>query len=78
MKVTYVCDRCGAIIGSLNLTEEELLQIGVELPGADLEEDIIQSTATGALFIYSLCDHCVDAVPIHEVERGFLGKQGMR
>lgn len=74
MKVTYICDRCGAIIGTLNLTEDELQQIGVDLSDAD----IIKSAPTGDLFIYSLCDHCVDVVPINEVEWTRLRKPGIR
>lgn len=75
MKVTYICNRCGAIIGSLNLTEAELQQIGVDLSDAAEDEDIIKFS-TGALFIYSLCDHCADVAPIHEIEWTCLRKPG--
>ncbi len=77
MKVTYICDRCGAIIGSLGLTEDELQQMGVELSGAELAHDVIKTAPTGPLFIYSLCNHCVEAASIHEIERICLGK-GLR
>ncbi len=76
MKVTYICDRCGAIIGSLNLTEAELQQIGVDLSAADENENIIKSAPYGDLFIYSLCDHCADVAPIHEIEWTCLRKPG--
>lgn len=66
MKVTYICDRCGAIIGSLRLTEEELQQMGLDLSAADHDENVISSAPTGAFFLYSLCDHCVDVVLITE------------
>lgn len=68
MKLTYICDRCGALIGALNLTEEELQQIGLDAPTIDLHEDIIRSAETGDLFIYSLCDHCVENIPVSEAE----------
>jgi len=42
MKVTYICDRCGALIGALSLTEDELQQIGVDILTVDLHEDIIK------------------------------------
>lgn len=75
MKVTYICDRCGALIGALSLTEDELQQIGVDILTVDLHEDIIKSVETGALFIYSLCDHCVEAIPLHEEEWFFRKTQ---
>ncbi len=68
MKVTYICDCCGAIIGSLSLTEEELRQMGVDLRAAELDEAIIKSAPTGDLFIYSLCETCVDSMPVFEAE----------
>lgn len=68
MKITYVCDRCGALIGTLSLSEEELGQIGIDTLTVDLHEDIIKSAETGDLFIYSLCDHCVETIPVHEAE----------
>lgn len=76
MKVTYVCDRCGAIIGSLKLTEAELQQIGIDLSDADKDEGIIRSASSGASFMYSLCDHCADVAPIHEIEWTCLRKPG--
>ncbi len=68
MRVTYICDCCGAIIGSLSLTENELQQIGVNLWAADVDDDVIESAPTGDLFIYSLCDPCVDSIPVIEAE----------
>jgi hypothetical protein len=66
MKVTYVCDRCGAIIGCLNLNEAELEQMDMDPLTVDLRQDIIKSTETGGLFVYSLCDDCVDTMGLHE------------
>ncbi len=68
MKVTYICDRCGTIIGSLGLTRDELQQMGLETWDSDLDEDIIKPAPTGPLFIYSLCNHCVDAASVHEIK----------
>ncbi|NLA10980.1 MAG: anti-sigma-F factor Fin family protein [Firmicutes bacterium] len=68
MRITYICDRCGALIGVLSLTEKELQQMGIDLLTVDLHEDIIKSAETGDLFIYSLCDHCAETAPIHEAE----------
>lgn len=68
MRITYICDRCGALIGALSLTEAELRQIGIDILTADLHEDIIKSAETGDLFIYSLCDHCVETTPVNEAE----------
>ena len=68
MKVTYVCDRCGSLIGVINLTEEELIQLDMDPLTVDLREDIIKSTETGGLFVYSLCDGCVETMEIHEGE----------
>lgn len=77
MKVTYICDRCGAIIGFLNLTENELQQIGIDLSAADSGDAIIKSVPTGGLFVYSLCDHCVDLVSICKDEGICFKKPGI-
>jgi hypothetical protein len=68
MKVTYVCDRCGAVIGEINLNEDELAQLDMDPLTVDLREDIIKSTETGGLFVYSLCDGCVETMSFHEGE----------
>jgi hypothetical protein len=72
MKATYVCDRCGAIIGCLNLSEAELAQIDMDPLTVDLRQDIIKSTETGGLFVYSLCGDCVDSMGLHETEWQYL------
>jgi hypothetical protein len=77
MKLTYICDRCGALIGALSLTEEELQQIGLDILTVDLHEDIIRSAETGDLFIYSLCDHCAESAPLHEAEWPYRGNPGV-
>lgn len=66
MKVTYVCDRCGAIFGALELKEWELEQLDMDPLTVDLREDIIKSTETGGLFVYSLCDECFDTIGLNE------------
>lgn len=77
MKITYICDRCGALIGALSLSEEELRQIGVDILTVDLHEDIIRSAETGDIFIYSLCDHCVESAPLHEAEWPYRSDPGL-
>lgn len=62
MKVTYVCDRCGAIIGVIDLSAAELEQLGMDPLTVDLRQDIIKSTETGGLFVYSLCSDCVETM----------------
>lgn len=66
MKVTYVCDRCGAIIGSINFSDGELAQLGMDPLTVDMRQDIIKSTETGGLFVYSLCDGCVETMSLNE------------
>lgn len=61
MKVTYICHGCGALIGSLHLTEAEQEQLGLDSLTAEGKEDIIKS-ATGDIFIYSLCEFCAENI----------------
>ncbi|NMA92131.1 MAG: anti-sigma-F factor Fin family protein [Firmicutes bacterium] len=61
MRATFICQGCGALIGELCLTRSEGEQLGVDLLTAQGKEDIIKS-ATGDLFIYSLCDSCAENV----------------
>lgn len=78
MKVTYICDRCGAIIGSLNLTDDELQQIGLGLSDRSQDEDVIKSAPADTLFVYSFCDICVDFAPAYEFERTCLKNPDLR
>jgi hypothetical protein len=66
MKVTYICERCGAIFGVINLDDQELEQLGMDPLTVEMRQDIIKSTETGGLFVYSLCDDCVDTMSLHE------------
>lgn len=66
MKVTYICDRCGAIIGAIKLNDSELNMLDMDPLTVDLREDIIKSTETGGLLVYSICDSCVETMSLHE------------
>ncbi len=68
MKTTYLCERCGAIIGSMKLNEAELAMLDLDPLTVEMRQDIIKSTETGDLFIYTLCDDCVDTMHLHESE----------
>lgn len=68
MKATYLCDRCGAIIGSMNLNEAELAMLDLDPLTVEMREDIIKSAETGDLFIYTLCYDCVETMNPHESE----------
>lgn len=74
MKITYLCDRCGAVIGSMIIEEEQLEMLGLDPLTVDLQEDIIKSTETGELFIYSICQDCVDTMYIHESDLPFRSR----
>ncbi|HOL16511.1 MAG TPA: DUF2757 family protein [Bacillota bacterium] len=73
MKLTYICERCGAIIGAMNITEAEMKMLGLDPLTVDMRQDIIKSTDTEELFIYSLCDDCVDTMSLHEREWTYRG-----
>ncbi len=68
MKVTYLCERCGAIIGSMKIDEQQLKMLDMDPLTVELREDIIKSTETGGLFVYSLCYDCVETMSVHESE----------
>ena len=68
MRATYICDCCGAIIGALSLTEDDLRQMGIDPRAEDQDEAVIKTAPAGDLFIYSLCEPCVDSMPVFEAE----------
>ena len=72
VRVNYICDRCGASIGGLNLDEQELEQLGLDPLTVEISEDIIKNDHTGSLFIYSLCNECVETMSFHESELPYL------
>lgn len=72
MKITYLCERCGAIIGSMKVQEEELAMLDIDPLTVDMRADIIKSNETGDLFIYTLCHECVETMSLHETEMQYL------
>lgn len=68
MKLTYLCERCGAVIGSMNVSDAQMNALGLDPLTVEMSRDIIKSTETGGLFIYSLCYDCVDTMGVHESE----------
>ncbi len=66
MKLTYICERCGAIIGSMSVNDAEMNMLGMDPLTVEISQDIIKSTDTGGLFVYSLCYDCVDTMSLHE------------
>jgi len=77
MKFTYLCERCGAIIGSLNLNDSEMVTMGFDPLTADMSRDIIKSTETGGYYIYSLCYDCVDTMSINESDYLYHKPRGL-
>ncbi len=63
MKVTFICQGCGALIGSLNLAKIEQDQLDLDSLTAEKKEDIIKN-AGGDIFIYSLCEFCACHVTV--------------
>ncbi|HHX87841.1 MAG TPA: anti-sigma-F factor Fin family protein [Firmicutes bacterium] len=59
MKITYICSGCGALIGCLQLTENQQEQLDLDSLTVEGKEDIIKCS-TGDIFIYSLCKYCVE------------------
>lgn len=72
VKVTYVCDRCGALIGALNLADWELAELGMDPLTVRWREDIIRDVHDGAMFVYSLCDDCVESMALHESDLPYM------
>ncbi|MBS3943007.1 MAG: DUF2757 family protein [Dethiobacter sp.] len=77
MKFTYLCERCGAIIGSMNISDSEMATMGIDPLTVDMSQDIIKSTESGGYFIYSLCYDCVDTMSLNESERPYRRPQGL-
>ena len=75
MKLTYICDRCGTLIGALQLDSHEMELFGLEPLTIDLREDIIRCSETGDLFYYSLCDDCVETMSLHESDLPYYRTQ---
>ena len=72
MKITYFCDRCGAIIGAMRVREAELEQLGLDPLTVETEGDIIKNNEPDGLLIYSLCNDCVETMSLHESDLPFL------
>jgi len=77
MKFTYLCERCGAIIGSMSISASEMVTMGIDPLTVDMSQDIIKSTETGGYFIYSLCCDCVDTMSLNEGEWLYRRPQGL-
>ncbi|HOB87040.1 MAG TPA: DUF2757 family protein [Bacillota bacterium] len=72
MKLTYLCERCGAIIGAINLkSAAELQQLGLDPLTEEFQEDIIKLNDNEGWLYYSLCDDCVETMSLHEPEWPF-------
>ncbi len=72
VKVTYVCNRCGTLIGALDLAEWELVELGMDPLTAQWREDIIRDVQTGDMFVYSLCDDCTETMALHESDLPYM------
>lgn len=72
VKVTYVCNRCGTLIGALDLAGWELAELDLDPLTAQWREDIIIDVQTGNLFVYSLCHDCTETMALHESDLPYL------
>lgn len=51
--------------------------LGMDPLTVEMSQDIIKSTDTGGLFVYSLCYDCVDTMSLHECDWPYRGPHAL-
>lgn len=72
MKVHYSCDNCGAAIDSIEVECLDEARFGFDCLTAEERQELIRlDEATGAVYVRSLCDRCIEKTGVAEWGKEF-------
>ena len=67
MRIFYSCDTCGKPIDTIEVDEIDEVRFGFDcLSGEERQEMLRFDAESGALYVQSLCDGCIEALGLAE------------
>lgn len=71
MKIYYTCEYCGDHIDILETEEIDEAQLGFDCLTEEERQDIIKiDKTTGTMYVYALCDNCIQLLGLANKQPG--------